>query len=385
MLTDAERRLIQKYYLLPKLGRKGFGIILALSAEWLFLNMLDDLVFHNPQPPYLAGWVVYLALMVVLTVFCCYAYLSSVYGMRKPAWKTIERKRAAARKQAREQAKAAADEDGASRAALTAAAGVAAAGRALADGVLDAADIASASYSAAGVARYAEATAGISRDAARVAHDLGIELPNPKRVSMLILLGVLAILALTYGVHYLGRMGAMGEDQQRAAATLSSIERTFETEGFYVVGAGSAEEHDANGYSIYGNLFEMGDDGTRVGLRVDNEGVVYEVSYTLDINPELSLEENLAKAEDDLARLQAAVAKLDVPFEQPGLAAQIALPEAFKDAFLAGTLYEDIFFNPDDLGSIDGAYMWCTFDARSEENVRDGMWPSIWLNLETDW
>lgn len=381
MLTDAERRLIQKYYLLPKLGRKGFAIIIVLSAEWLFLNMLDDLVFHNPQPPYLAGWIAYFALVIAVTVFCCYAYLSAAYGMRKPAWKTIERKRAAAR----EQAKAASDEDGALREALTAAAGVAAAGRVLADGVLDAADIASASYSAAGAARYAEATAGISRDAARVAHDLGVELPNPKRVSALILLGVLAILALTYGVHYLGRMGAMGEDQQRAAATLSSIERTFEAEGFYVVGASSAEEHDADGYSIYGNLFEMGDDGTRVGLRVDNEGVVYEVSYTLDIDPELSLEENLAKAEDDLARLQVAVAKLDVPFEQPGLAAQIALPEAFKEAFLAGTLYEDIFFNPDDLGSVDGAYMWCTYDARSRENLRDGMWPSIWLSLETDW
>lgn len=385
MLTEAEQRLIRKYYLLPQLGRKGIFAILALSAECIVLNMLDDLVFHNPQPPYLAGWIAYFALVIALTVFCCYAYLSAAYGMRKPAWKTIERKRAAARKQVREQAKAASDEEGTSRAALTAAAGVAAAGRVLADGVLDAADVASASYSATGVARYAEATAGISRDAARAAHDLGVELPNPKRVSALILLGVLAVLALTYGVHFLGRMGAMGEDQQRAASTLSSIERTFEDEGFYVVGAGSAEEHDPDGYSIYGNLIEMGDDGTRVGLRVDNEGVVYEVSYTLDINPELSLEENLAKAEDDLARLQAAVAKLDVPFEQPGLAAQIALPEAFKDAFLAGTLYEDIFFNPDDLGSIDGAYMWCTFDARSEENVRDGMWPSIWLSLETDW
>ncbi|WP_297036087.1 hypothetical protein, partial [uncultured Enorma sp.] len=108
MLTDAERRLIQKYYLLPKLGRKGFGIILALSVEWLFLNMLDDLVFHNPQPPYLAGWIAYFALVIALTVFCCYAYLSAAYGMRKPTWKTIERKRAAARKQAREQAKGAA-------------------------------------------------------------------------------------------------------------------------------------------------------------------------------------------------------------------------------------------------------------------------------------
>ena len=385
MLTDAERRLIQKYYLLPKLGRKGFAIIIVLSAEWLFLNMLDDLVFHNPQPPYLAGWIAYFALVIALTVFCCYAYLSAAYGMRKPTWKTIERKRAAARKQVREQAKAASDEEGTSRAALTAAAGVAAAGRVLADGVLDAADVASASYSATGVARYAEATAGISRDAARAAHDLGVELPNPKRVSALILLGVLAVLALTYGIHFLGRMGAMNEDQQRAAATLSSIERTFEAEGFYVVGAGSAEEHDPNGYSIYGNLFEMGDDGTRVGLRVDNEGVVHEVSYTLDINPELSLEENLTKAEDDLARLQAAVAKLDVPFEQPGLAAQIALPEAFKTAFLAGTMYEDIFFNPDDLDSVDGAYIWCTFDTQSEEDWIDGMWPSIWLRLETDW
>lgn len=385
MLTDAERRLIQKYYLLPKLGRKGFGIILALSAEWLFLNMLDDLVFHNPQPPYLAGWVAYFALVIALTVFCCYAYLSAVYGMRKPAWKTIERKRAAARKQAREQTKAAADEDGASRAALTAAAGVAAAGRVIVDGALDAADIASASYSATGVARYAEATAGISRDAARTARDLGVELPNPKRVSALILLGVLAVLALTYGVHFLGRMGAMGEGRQQAAATLSSIERTFEGEGLYVTGADSAEEHDPDGYTIYGNLFEMGDDGTRVGLHVDNEGVVYEVSYTLDINPELSLEENLTKAEDDLARLQAAVAKLDVSFEQPGLAAQIALPEAFKTAFLAGTMYEDIFFNPDDLDSVDGAYIWCTFDTQSEEDWIDGMWPSIWLRLETNW
>lgn len=381
MLTEAEQRLIRKYYLLPQLGRKGIFAILALSAECIVLNMLDDLVFHNPQPTYLAGWVVYLALMVVLTVFCCYAYLSSVYGMRKPAWKTIERKRAAAR----EQAEAASGKDNASRAALTAAAGVAAAGRVLADGVLDAADVASASYSATGVARYAEATAGISRDAARAAHDLGVELPNPKRVSALILLGVLAVLALTYGIHFLGRMGAMNEDRQQAAATLSSIERTFEAEGFYVVGAGSAEEHDPDGYSIYGNLFEMGDDGTRVGLRVDNEGVVYEVSYTLDINPELSLEENLTKAEDDLARLQAAVAKLDVSFEQPGLAAQIALPEAFKTAFLAGTMYEDIFFNPDDLDSVDGAYIWCTFDTQSEEDWVDGMWPSIWLRLETDW
>lgn len=100
MLTEAEQRLIRKYYLLPQLGRKGIFAILALSAECIVLNMLDDLVFHNPQPTYLAGWVVYLALMVVLTVFFCYAYLSAAYGMRKPTWKTIERKRAAARKQA---------------------------------------------------------------------------------------------------------------------------------------------------------------------------------------------------------------------------------------------------------------------------------------------
>ena len=29
--------------------------------------------------------------------------------------------------------------------------------------------------------------------------------------------------------------------------------------------------------------------------------------------------------------------------------------------------------------------MWCTFDTRSEEDWVDGMWPSIWLSLETDW
>lgn len=383
MLTAAEQKLIKRYYLLPLLGKKTLWTILVLSGEWIFLSMLDDLVFHNPAA-YTLGWIVYIALVVGLVVFCCYAYLSAVFGMRKPAWETIQKKRAAARKQAREHPDAGKAESGASAVAKGAAA-VAVAGQMVASGLLDGEDIASVAYGAGGAARYLEATSGIARNAARVAHDFGLELPDPKRAHRLMLAAVLVILALTYGVHFLGRMNAMSRDQELAAATLSQIERTFEGEGFYVVGAGSAEEHDSNGYSIYGNLFEMGDDTTRVGLVVDNDGVVQEVAYTLDINPELSLEENLAQAEEHLARLQAAVAKLDVPFEEPGLAAQIALPEAFTKAFLAGTIYEDIFFNPDDLGSVDGAYLWCTFDTLSKEDWIDGLWPSIWLSLETDW
>lgn len=382
MLTAAEQKLIKRYHLLPMLGKKTLWTIPVLSGEWIMLSMLDDLVFHNPVA-FTPGWIVYIALVVGLVAFCCYAYLSAVYGMRKPAWKAIEKKRTAARKQAREHPDAEKAESGASAVAKGAAA--VAAGQMVASGLLDGEDIVSAAYGAGGATRYLEATSGIARNAARVARDFGLELPDPKRAHRLMLAAVLVILALTYGVHFLGRMNAMSHDRERAAATLSQIERTFEGEGFYVVGADSAEEHDSNGYSIYGNLFEMGDDTTRVGLVVDNDGVVQEVAYTLDINPELSLEENLAQAEEHLACLQAAVAKLDVPFAEPGLAAQAALPDAFTDAFLAGSIYEDIFFNPDDLGSVDGAYLWCTFDTRSKEDWIDGLWPSIWLRLETDW
>lgn len=47
-VTSKERRLVQWYFVMPALGQRGFiPYTLVIGAEWLFLCMLDDLVFHN--------------------------------------------------------------------------------------------------------------------------------------------------------------------------------------------------------------------------------------------------------------------------------------------------------------------------------------------------
>ena len=49
--TRRERLLIRWYYLLPSLGMHGLFYIILIAAEWVFLSMLDDLVFHDPGTP----------------------------------------------------------------------------------------------------------------------------------------------------------------------------------------------------------------------------------------------------------------------------------------------------------------------------------------------
>lgn len=378
MLTEAQRKLVRKFYLLPQLARRALTTIFILSAEMLLLSMLDDLVFQTPGA-FLPGWIAYIALVIVLTVFCCYAYLSPRLGMGKPRWEAIECERRAARAQAREQAKAAEPTD-AARMAAAAAAEVAALGQAAGDP----ADAASAAYGISGTARYLEATNSLARDAERAARDLGIGLPDAKRAGRIMMLATLLALALVYGAHFIARTASMRADSQVAAETISAITDAFERRGYYVIGDDPAEAYDRDGYSVNAHLSDTADDTTFVSLDVDNDGVVTEVSYKLQVDPARSLEENLARAEERLAELHAVVEGLDVPVAAPGLLSYGALPDAFSKAFRAGTLYDDIYLSPDDLGSSEGAAIWCSFDTLPKEDWFDGMEPDIWLTLETD-
>ena len=82
------------------------------------------------------------------------------------------------------------------------------------------------------------------------------------------------------------------------------------------------------------------------------------------IDPALSQEENLAQAEKDLALLHDALAVADVPALVPGLVTAHKLFPEFREAFLAGSPYEDIFLDHYDVGEkalVDGAEVECNF------------------------
>lgn len=83
--TRKERLLIRWYYLLPSLGMHGLFYIVLISAEWVFLSMLDDLVFHDPGMP-IFGIAVMLALIIVWTFIISYLILASRIDLNKKTW-----------------------------------------------------------------------------------------------------------------------------------------------------------------------------------------------------------------------------------------------------------------------------------------------------------
>lgn len=279
----------------------GFGIILLLGGEFLFLAMLDDLVFHSTGP-FLPGWMLWIALEIVMTVLICRVIWIARHGGEVGAFQK----------------------------------------------------------SAAGRAR-------------------------SKRVRIVFAIGMSAVLAATYGVHFAQRAQIMAGEEERAGATLSTIEAAFEDAGFYTYGDLPIAAYSPDGYQMSGALYmDEGDQNTRVRMNVDNEGVVTEVTYDMDVDPALSLEENLVRAEASLSAMHEVVARLDVPFEQPGLASYGTIPEPFCQAFLAGSPYEEIIMHPSDLGSSEGAYIRAAFWTSTEENWSDILGASIQLELACD-
>ena len=304
MATDNSRDQMRRQDTLNALGEFlfGFAVILILSAEFLFLNMLDDLVFHS-SAPFTPGWIVWILLILVVTVLVC----RFIWIFRHGGDALSHLRNAASRKRA-------------------------------------------------------------------------------KRDRILFILCLSIVLIATYGVRYASRSASMQSDQEKAQETIGIISDAFEQSGFYVIGADAADVHDARSYTVYCRLHaDDWDNNSEVCLSVDNEGVVFEVDYHLDIQRDLTLEENLEQAQNDLDRMHDVVQSLDIPFEVPGFSSYAEIPAPLRQAFLSGSMYEEIIMNPDELGSSDGAYISGAFWTSDEENWSDATGAYLSVGLMNDW
>ena len=304
MATGNTRNQMRRQDTLNALGEFifGFTVLLLLGAEFLFLNMLDDLVFHSGAP-FTPGWIVWILLVLVVTVLVC----RFIWIYRHGGDALSHLRSAASRKRA-------------------------------------------------------------------------------KRDRILFILCLSAILIATYGARFAGRSASMQSNQERAQETIGIISNAFEQAGFYVIGADAADVHDAKGYTVYCQLHaDDWNHNSKVCLSVDNEGVVFEVDYHLDIQRDLTLEENLEQARNDLALMHDVVRELDIPLEVAGLASYAEIPEPLRQAFLSGSMYEEIIMNPDELGSSDGAYIHGAFWTSDEEDWSDATGAYLSIDLTSDW
>lgn len=140
------------------------------------------------------------------------------------------------------------------------------------------------------------------------------------------------------------------------------------------------ESYHDYGYRIIGYLGDndLGAQAAYVYLSFDADGMPTDVDYTSQIDPEASLADNLACTEQDIATLCAPPLNgLGISVATPGLLTPCSLSDEFKQAFLAGSLYEEISIKTED-ESIKSYY---TFDTEPKEEFDKYTHPEISLML----
>ena len=109
----------------------------------------------------------------------------------------------------------------------------------------------------------------------------------------------------------------------------------------------------------------------------DNKGTLTEVSYAAEIDPDASLEDNLARIELDLDALSSVVQTIGVKTASPELLAPQELPEEFRQAFLNGSLYERVSIRTSD----DPIKAYYSFDTDPKDEFDEYTHPTIRITL----
>lgn len=343
-VTGWERLLVRWYYVMGPLARRGFTYILIVMGEFLLLSMLDDLVFHGPGL-YLVGLFTMLAIVVAFTFAISYVILAANCNLNKRTWSSVAAKAQAARRENPSREKAptpfTAREDG----------------------------------------------SGFLQASWRIAEPLGISLPDHRRFPRRVLAVALVLLAAVYVPHFVGRAQTMRQEMETAAQTTRALEASFADAGLDPFCIDPTREHDKVSYYVTGDVVDEAGEETGSSVRVDvnNDGQVIETRYHLAVDPALSQEENLARAERDLALLHDALAAADVPALVPGLVTAHKLFPEFREAFLAGSPYEDISLDRYDVGEtalVDGAEVACYFFTDPQDEWDEYSQAYLWIRVE---
>lgn len=212
-----------------------------------------------------------------------------------------------------------------------------------------------------------------------MANAYGVTIPSVKK--QVIALAVVPAIVLL-GVYIPQFVQGNNELQVRKAAAaeqLAIAQDALEPVCERVAADDPYESYHDYGYRIIGYLRanDLGAQAAYVYLSFDADGMLTDVDYISQIDPEASLADNLARAEQDIATLCAPLNGLDISVATPGLLAPRSLSDEFKQAFLAGSLYEEISIKTED-ESIKSYY---TFDTEAAEEFDEYTHPEIRLML----
>ncbi len=367
-VSEQEKKRIQRYCTYPKIAAVALVMAFVACLLMLPLQMINDIAFHQKefQP---AGIYTAIALTAIeLTVFC-YCALAPRFGMQGKQWKELQSRLRVA-------------QDNKDRSAEVA--GVLAAQAAgcllknsdndIARNLGGAAEIAGA---VGAVATAADVLAETSSNAEAMASAYGIAIPSAKKQIVALVVAPVIVLLGSYIPQFIQGSSELQARKAAAAEQLAIAQDALEPVCERIVADDPYESYHDYGYRIIGYLRDLDAQAAYVYLSFDADGMLTSVDYTSQIDPAASLEDNLARVEQDIATLYAPLNGLDISVATPGLLTPCSLPDEFKQAFLAGSLYEGISIKAED----DSIKSYYTFDTDPEDEFDEYTHPEISLML----
>lgn len=368
MLTEHEEKLIQRYYIYPKIAITVVIMALALGVPFILLEMIDDLVFHDEEVIFW-GLYVYLGFAALYLILFCYCTLRAKLGMRKEEWQELQRRLSVRQSQS--------DYSGAVAGSLA----MGATGRLMQKsqnktvrGVGTAAEVAGA---IGAVATAGAMNAEIAHNAQAMAEAYGVPLPRTKGLRTVLVLLPLVILIGTYIPQYSHAHTAMQQNTLLVSQRIEEITKALDPVCEYISADDPAERYQDYGYRVIGYLRGMNTDAPKcyVYISLDSTGVLESLSYDEEIIMSLSLEENLSRIEKDFETLHRVLQKADIPTQSPELLTTYQLSEEFREAFLAGTYYQSI----DCSENGESTRVYWSFETESEEEFDEYTHPRVYL------
>ena len=369
-LTEQEKKRIQRYCTYPKIAAAALVMSFVACLLMLPLQMVNDIAFHQKEFQ-AAGIYTAIALTAIELAIFCYCALAPRFGMQGKQWKELQSRLAVAQTN---------KDRSAGVAGMLAAQ---AAGRLLKDSDNDVARNLGGAAEIAGavgaVATAADVLAETSSNAEAMAAAYGVEIPSAKKQIITLIAVPVIVLLGAYIPQFVQGSSELQARKAAAAEQLAITQDALEPVCERIVADDPYESYHDYGYRIIGYLRDndLGSQAAYVYLSFDADGTLTDVDYTSQIDPEANFEDNLARVEQDIATLCAPLNGLDISVAAPGLLMPCSLSDDFKQAFLAGSLYEGISIKTEDK-SIKSYY---TFDTDPEDEFDEYTHPEISLML----
>ena len=369
-VSKQEKKRIQRYCIYPKIAFAALVMAFVACLLMLPLQMINDIAFHQKefQP---AGIYAAIALTAIELAIFCYCALAPRFGMRGKQWKELQSRLAVAQT----------NKDRSADVASVLAAQ--AAGRLLKDSDNDVARNLGGAAEIAGavgaVATAADVLAETSSNAEAMANAYGVTIPSAKKQIIALIVVPVIVLLGAYIPQYIQGSSELQARKAAAAEQLTIAQDALEPVCERIAADDPYESYHDYGYRTIGYLRDndLGSQAAYVYLSFDADGMLTSVDYTSQINPVASLEDNLARVEQDIATICAPLNGLDISVATPDLLTPCSLSDEFKQAFLAGSLYEEISIKTED-ESIKSYY---TFETEPEEEFDEYTHPEIRLIL----